>query len=126
MVECYKRGEGTYNDVADAHEVGRASVSRWLRLDRENGSPAHRPWGIKPRAVNDKGVSLIRSLLEKTPDITMEKLTERYNRRKKKNKVSASTIGRIVRNRLGLTRKKRRSELNNRIPNGSRNFESDT
>lgn len=38
VVDAYKKKEGTYDEIAARFSIGVASLSRWLRLDRETGS----------------------------------------------------------------------------------------
>jgi transposase-like protein len=45
VVDSYNNGEGDYAEIAARFGVGVASVSRWLRLDRELSSLEHRPIG---------------------------------------------------------------------------------
>ena len=98
VVDAYKNGENTYEEVADDHGVGRASVSRWLRLDREKGSPEHRWLGHgRPRKIDTKGEEILRSLLAANADLTVDELTCRYNKRRKKKPVSNSTVDRVGR-----------------------------
>ena len=119
-VELYQGGEYTYDEVAEMFAIGRASVSRWLSLKRENGTPHRRKHGGGPPiAVDEKGVEIVISLVEQTPDLTLEELTNRYNRRRKKRSVSIATIGRVLRNTLGFTRKKRLFVPPNRTPRRS-------
>lgn len=49
-VDCYLRGEGTYEVVAARFSVGTASVKRWVKQHQETGSlqPKSGPRGRKP------------------------------------------------------------------------------
>lgn len=54
VVEAYKGGlSGTYKETAKMFDVGEASVSRWLRLERETGDVEPRQREVfKPRKVD--------------------------------------------------------------------------
>ena len=108
IVAAQKDGLGTYKHIADVLGCGVASVSRVLRRERETGSPEPLPHnGGPPPKIDGKGLRLIKEWLDKQPDITLEELTRRYNSYLSTENVSPATMGRAVRDRLNLTRKKR-------------------
>ena len=47
VVDAYRGGEGTYEDLAARFMVGRATVSRLLGLERRSGS-------VEPKAMGGK------------------------------------------------------------------------
>ena len=40
VVSAFNEGEGTYDEIAERFKVGRASVIRWVALERDEA-----PWG---------------------------------------------------------------------------------
>lgn len=108
IVGAHEQGLGTYKHIAKVLGCGVASVSRVLRRNRETGSPAPLPHagGGDPK-INTRGLTILKRWLEKRPDMTLEELTKRYNACASTRNVSRATIGRAVRDRLGLVRKKR-------------------
>ncbi len=108
VVEAYRNGEGTYDEIAARFCVGRASVSRWLALDRNTGSLATRPWGgaRHPLKVDPDGMLFIRDLLLLMPDSTLGELTHEYEEAFGVT-MHERTMGRTLR-RMGITRKRGR------------------
>jgi len=78
-VDAYLAGEGTYPEIAKRFMVGEASVNRWLRLHRENGSVKPKPHrsGRKPR-IDAAGMLELRRLVVEQPDVTLAELSQRY------------------------------------------------
>jgi transposase len=61
------------HEVADKHSLGEATIHRWKRLVRENGSPAPLPHaGGQPRLLNVDDEVLLIGLVETVPDRTLE------------------------------------------------------
>ena len=113
VVRAYKNGVGSYEYVGDVFVVGSASVKRWVRLDRETGSVEPRPHGGGCEFfIDDKGLSLLKIFLAEDASASLEELRDRYNRRRRTS-VSSSTVGRAIRDRLKITRKKRPIALHN-------------
>jgi transposase len=80
--------------------VSAASVSRWRAREREQGEP-------RPKALGgDACTALILSLLEETPDITLEEMRQALAKRG--HHFGFGTIQRFFA-RHAITRKKRRS-----------------
>lgn len=76
VVGMYKDGAGTYREVAERLQVGEASVSRYLRLDREHDGDLS-PEARKPRS--DRKITpdmdrLLVSLVEDEPEWTTSDL----------------------------------------------------
>lgn len=108
VVAAYRRGGVTYDEVADRFAVSRASVSRWLRREREVGDVEPRPHGGgQPRRIQGDDEKFLRKLVEAHPDWTEAELAEEL-RAKRHLDVSDATAGRAVR-RFGYTVKKKRS-----------------
>jgi len=108
VVKAYTDGEGTYEELAARFDVGRASVDRLLRLDRETGSVAAKATGGSKSILADDDMESIQFIVLAEPDITLSTLREKFIADGGAERVSTSTLWRAVR-RLGLTRKKSRS-----------------
>ena len=112
VVAAYRRGGMTYDEVAERFEVGRASVSRWLRREREAGDVEPRPHGGgQPRKIKPAQEKLVEKLVQAHPDWTEAEFAEAL---KKEHGIEASavTVGRVIR-RLGYSVKKKRSSRSN-------------
>lgn len=125
VVEAYKRGEGTYAQIAEQFSVGQASVSRWLRLDRERGDVGPRPHGGgRRRLIGAETERLVEKLVLQHPDWTEDEyakaLHEQFGLL-----FNASTVGRAIR-RLGYGVKKRPLSPASGTDPTSSNAESDT
>ena len=108
IVHVHDNGFATYRMISELFGCGQATVSRILRRNRENGSVEPSPHGGgAERKIDSRGIKLLKRWLKRAPDMTLEELTLRYNGCKSTRKVSRATIGRAVRDRLGLVRKKR-------------------
>jgi len=108
VVAAYRRGGVTYDEVAERFSVGRASVSRWLRRERETGSVEPLPHGGgQPRRIQGKHEKIVERLVQEHPDWTEAEFADELRKRHGLD-VSAVTVGRAIR-RLGYTVKKSRS-----------------
>jgi transposase len=105
-VDAYLAGDRTLDEVAARFAIGRASLVRWLRRQRQTGSPAAAVWkrGPKGRVGLDEELAL-RQVVEEQPDATLRELGEAFAARTGVP-LTPSSIDRHVR-RLGLTRKKK-------------------
>ena len=100
VVDAYRRGEGTYEELATRFSVGMASVSRWLRRHRETGGVDPRPHAGGPSLLIDgEDLTFLRKVVEAHPDWTETELGKEL-RAERKVKASDVTVGRAVR-RLG-------------------------
>lgn len=98
----------SYEEIAELLGVGRATVSRTLRLERETGGVQPRPrGGGNPSLIRDEVAALLEKLVTKTPDATVLELTIELCAQAK-IEVSRASVQRAL-TRLGYTRKKRRS-----------------
>lgn len=107
-VAAYKAGGHTYESIAQLFRVGVATVNRWLSRDRRFGSVERAPrGGGQPRAVDAEGDRFLLELVASEPDLTLAEISERYER--KRGVVLATTSVWRALDRLGVTRKKKRS-----------------
>ena len=108
--KAYMSGGGTYEEVAKRFSVGAASVNRWVSRLRRNGSLEPDPMGGDRHSKFDaeseaRLVEIVEADIGATRDELVKKMDEDLGL-----KVSPSAMQRAL-NRLGLTRKKRRSTL---------------
>lgn len=114
VVQAYRRGSLTYAQVAEQFSVGRASVSRWLRMDREQGSVCPKPHaGGRTRLIGPVEEKVLEKLVLTHPDWTEGEYAKELNARLERT-YHASTVGRAIR-RLGYGVKKRPSSLPSKI-----------
>ena len=106
VVDAHLNGEGTYAELAETFRIGEASVSRWLRLQREGTLEPKPPPGRKPK-LGAEHEPVVRRLVAETPDATLKELVELV-RRETAIVVSVTTLFETL-GRLGLTRKKKTS-----------------
>lgn len=108
VLAAYKAGERTYEELAALFGVGRATVDRWIQLYRKTGSltPRAHGGGTPPR-IDEAGEQELITILEASPDLTLEETAQRYFERRGV-RVPIPTLHRTL-GRLGLTRKKKRS-----------------
>ncbi len=80
VVEAFNNGEGTYDEIAARFCVGRASVVRWVALERDTGSVEPKPMGgaRHERLIGREGEEFIRRVLKEIPDTTIPKLVAAY------------------------------------------------
>jgi transposase len=125
IIARWKQGNITVDDLADAFMVGRATVVRLMRLERETGSVEPKPrGGGKERLIGPKGEAFIRRLIERNRDWTTYELADVYNEWAK-TRVSRSTVLRALK-RLGYTIKKSASSPWSERPNESSSGTSDS
>jgi len=119
------RAEGrTYEEVAALLGIGRATVNRILRLQRETNSLEPRPRGggnVSP--IHDHVADLLAKIVAETPDATVDEFAEMLMRRSGIT-TSRSGVTRALA-RLGFSRKKspssRRSATRQRISSAAKN-----
>lgn len=97
----------TQDEAAEQFDVGVATVYRWERLRREQGSVEPLPHGGgNPRAIDLAGDELLRKLVVEKPDSLLPELAKKLNAQ-----IAApahvSSVSRALK-RLGLSLKKRR------------------
>ena len=105
VVAAVKAG-ASHREAATRFGVSAASVSRWRTLERVQGGARPGPLGGDRRSGRiEAQASLILSILEETPDITIEELRRALDGRG--HRFGYGTIRRFFA-RHGITRKKRR------------------
>ena len=116
VVRAYLDGHGTYAEVADRFGVGEATVDRWVARVRRTGSVDPDAMGGDRRCkFDEESEALVVALVEEQPDVTRDELVVLLRDRAGLD-VSPAGVQRAL-ERLGLTRKKRRSMLRNATPN---------
>ena len=121
-IAAYRRGDGTQAEVAKRFGVGVASLRRWLRRERETGSPdpildyKRGP----PRKIDVVQLAVLEEVLRANSDATNDELAELLAERTGLQ-VSASSISRAIAV-LGWTRKKSVSSPANPRPRVSAIF----
>ncbi len=69
-------GEGTQALVAKLYGVDLSAFQRWLQRYRKTGRAAPLPRGHNPPALNDAQMQQLNTLVEQTPDATLEQLRQ--------------------------------------------------
>ena len=107
VVNAVKKFSLTYRQAADLFDIGEASVSRWLRINREQKgfSPARHGGGRKCAIKRGEQLNRLKRIIDTKPDATSVEITNEYNK-KVKVKVSRATILRGIK-RIKYTRKKK-------------------
>jgi transposase len=105
IVEAYRNGEGSQEDLAERFAVAPNTVLNYLNRVRSTGSvdPAPHGGGVPPRI--EPGA--LKELLERKNDSTLKELVDEYERRHRL-RVHISTMARAI-ERLRFTRKKKTS-----------------
>ena len=121
VIKSYQNNQWTYKQISNIYHIGQATVTRWLRRYREEGNlqTKYNHNGRK-RKYTESDVALIKTWYAKEADLTLEEGTRRYNK-KSITSISVQTFGRIVRENLGLTRKKNFSRSTTGHPTSTRN-----
>lgn len=105
IVQAYQNREGSVRDLAERFAVAPGTVQDYLRLDRTHGTPAPRHHGGgTPPLLDEKGLEMVRQLVQQKPDATEPELVEMLMHQQG-TRVSRQTMGRALR-KLKLTRKK--------------------
>lgn len=107
VVAAHHKGKGTYAELADVFNVGEASVSRWLRLERETGALEPKPPPGRAPKLNDQGREVLRQLVEADNDATLAELASRLKERTGVQLVVSAVHKVLV--KMGITRKKKTS-----------------
>ncbi len=108
VVALHAVGELTQQQVADQMNLGVATVGRWIRRARREGSPAAYHPGRGPAPlVGEREWGWIEAILQARPDSTMEEVSWELEETHG-FKVSRSTVQKAVQER-GWTRKKKSS-----------------
>jgi transposase len=107
VVVAYREGKGTYAELADVFQVGEASVSRWLRRERETGSLEPKPPPGRAPKLDEHGRSVLRELVETDNDATLAELASRLHARTGVTLVVSAVHKVLV--KMGISRKKKTS-----------------
>ena len=108
IVRAYDEGLGSQRDIAELFGVSRSFVEKLLHRRRTTGQITALPHGGGRTALcQAKEQELVRRLIEKEPDATLDELCEVVEH-KRNVRVSRPTMSRVLR-RLDLSRKKSRS-----------------
>lgn len=121
VVEAYKSGMGTRNELCELFAIGTATIGRWLRKVRESGTPAPLPrGGGYPKRIGSIGEGIVIGLIKRQPDATLNELASQYSSITRVP-MSRSTISDLL-VRLKITRKKRLFLPVSETVNVSRNY----
>lgn len=107
VVAAYEAGEGTMKALGMRFSVGQATVKRWVRRKRQRGALEPGPYRLKEPKIREEHLAVVQAIVDEAPDETREALTRTFNARVGMS-VSTSAMQRAF-ERLGITRKKRRS-----------------
>ena len=118
VLEAYLNGEGSQEQVAERFSVSRSFLQKLLYRYRQSGSvePKAHGGGQSPK-ITEEDLPELRSLLEASPDATLEELCEDFQG-KTGTSVSVPTMHRAI-ERLDWTRKKRPSGPANKTQSAS-------
>ena len=103
-----ERAEASRAAIARQFGVAEATLYGWLKRDREEGRRAAKPHAGGPAPTIDAaGLAVVRALVEADGAATLGEYVERYAARTEQ-RVSVALMCRTLRQRLGLTRERRR------------------
>jgi len=115
-VRAYENGVGTRAAVSTLFTLGTATLGRWVRRKRTEGTVKARGYagGQRPR-IGRVGEIILLALVERQRDATLDELAAAYGA------ATGTVIGKSVIDRtltrMGITLKKRRcGQLNERAP----------
>ena len=102
VVAAHERGDGSIRELALRFNISTSSLTRWLRLKRETGSVALRPYGGgRPRSVDDQALE---DVVDGEPDATLDELIGAYAAWAGSDVTKSAVYRALV--RLGWTRKR--------------------
>jgi transposase len=105
VVEAFRENEGDLLGIAELFSVGSATLTRWVRLQREMGSLEPRPHGGGLKSpIDKKGEQFLRRYLKQHPDAIITEMVEKLDEQAN-IKTSESAVGRALA-RMEITRKK--------------------
>ena len=121
VVKAHENGVETRENLSKLFDIGSATLGRWVRRFREQGSPEALPrGGGNRRRIGGIGETVLLDLLERQPDVTLKELANLYSC-VTKMPMSKSVIGDMLM-RLEITRKKRQFSRAKEIANVSNNY----
>lgn len=110
VVEAYEQTEGSCRELGKRFSVGFATVSRWVRRHREQGSlESKKPTGRKQILRHPEVVT---ELYAQNPSLSQKEVAHQYEEQTGQP-ISRRTISRTL-VRLGMSRKKRVSTPKNK------------
>jgi transposase len=120
VVDAYEAGEGSYSEISQRFSVGTASVKRWVRRYRDQGTVAPEPrGGGTPSEIGAIDLSL---LLLRLPDGNAGELTAEFNRRRRApHRVHVSSMKRALRRHGYVVKKNAYARSSNCDPTSTRN-----
>lgn len=101
-VEAYQSGEFTREEVAKMFGYTTTTIGNWMRSFKQEGRITSLPRGHRASAFTPAEQHLLRELVEKQPDMTLEEIRAHFGKN-----CSLPTVSNTLA-RLGLTFKKRR------------------
>lgn len=114
IFRAYIAKEGGYGTLAKRFSVDLKSVRRIVAKARETGSCAPLPHGGGfPPTISDEELPALRELVAASPDSTAQELADEWSRRRGKVTHRSSMVRAL--SRAGLSTKKRRTVLSNKI-----------
>lgn len=114
----------SWDEAAEVFRVGRASVNRYMRLERENGSVEPRPHGGgQTHRITDDDLKTLRQIIDQRADATIAQIRDAFCERTGST-VSTATVGRSIRGRLGLSLKKSPSSMPSKRASASKKRDS--
>ena len=75
-IDAYESGRGSQALVAKIYGVDISTFQRWLKRYRQSGSSAPLPRGHNPSALNEAQMEQLNTLVQQTPDATLEQLRQ--------------------------------------------------
>ena len=95
-------------EAAKRYQVGRATITEWVKLRRETGSLVARQPPGRPRTIALADHEALRTQLSAQADASLARHVANWRAEHPSQPLSTTTMSRAIR-RLGWTRKKRRS-----------------
>ena len=105
--------------AARRYQVGRATITEWVKLRRETGSFGARQSPGRPRTIALTDQDSLRAQLSAQPDASLRQHVADWSAQHPSQTISMATMLRAIR-RLNWTRKKSRSTPASKIPSAGR------
>ena len=101
VVEAYKTGAFTQQQLADAYRVHYKTIQNWLKADTKGEPQVPKPRGCRPRIFSKDEEKQLIDLISSEPSITLEQIKLQFNKTCNVSVVHRTLI------KLGLTYKKK-------------------
>ncbi len=75
-INAYTSGKGTQKQVAELYGVDLSTFQRWLQRYRRSGRAEPLPRGHNPAALDEAQMQKLNTLVQETPDATLEQLRD--------------------------------------------------